>query len=389
MPIMHSLKHFESHFIRFIVLIIFCPCYFFFACNADTEPNVYEEKLQRDKQAIQNQCASDADCHVSGCHRTLCRATFEDDFCEHRFVVRLDEESDLLALLAYVRGLLTEREAETLQSGGYATNLWTISFHASLSQRARVMDALRALAYSGFAKLDKDARSLSVSLSQELGINDRDISLKTMQGAGPLVEKLIRSGDVLSRNDISKTWEALSPQLADSSESRFQWDYDVVIDTKSSIRLWPVYKNERISVFHWKEFSYFVDAEDIVVSGELSQKQAEILQRWSKSEELILLTLGREVLTAASVKQAIEDGEFELRLHRGAKKRELLKQLTTLQRLFDMSGGVQFDEHATAQVERDISCSKKLKRDCACVQGHCQWRVNKEFNECMTLPSQD
>lgn len=356
------------------------------ACNNDEQTSAYEKKLQRDKQAIQNQCISDADCHVSGCHQTLCRATIEADFCEHRFVVRLDNENDLAAIMAYVRALLTDREAETLQSGGYATNLWTLSFHASLSQRQRVASALRALSYSGLAILDKDALRASHSLAQQLSAVDRDISLKRMQGAGPLVEKIIRSGDVLSRNDISKTWENLSPLLPDTGALDYSWDYDVVLDTISSIRLWPVYKNERIAVFDWSQFSFNVEDEDLRLSATVAKKDVDTLKKWSQNQAIILLSLGREILVAARVKEPIQGDSFEMLIHGGAKKRELSSQLKTLQRLYEMQGGVHFDEDATSRVERDLDCAKKVDRSCACIVGNCQWRVSPEFNECMVSP---
>lgn len=372
-----------SRYLRSFTLLFLCVwASLFVSCRQGGDDEAYQEKLERDRFAISNQCHDDADCYVSGCHHSLCRATIEDDFCEHRYVLRLDTRDDLAALEAFVRTLLTEREAQSLRSGGYATQLWTLSLHASLGQRQRITEALRAVSLTGLTYLAPSATEVSEALAARLGPDDRDIRLRRTQKAGPLVEKIIRSGDILSRDDISRTWEHLMPLLNNEAE-KHHWDFDIIFESIPILRLWPVPKHERITVFAWESYEEIEDGDDLILRMGLNEKHAERLEQWSAKSEVILLVLGREVLIAAQLETSPGAIHYDLRIQGGKKNTVLRQHLEVLELLYGMEGSIQFDENATLRVERDIYCTQKVQRDCACIVGQCQWKNSKGYNACM------
>ena len=346
-----------------------------------------EAKAERTRTVLANQCTQNSDCIVTGCRQTMCRAMPEPDYCDHRIVLSMESADDAQAVKRIVAEQLTMRESDTIRIGGYSANRWTLSFHATQAQRERVEATINSLAHSGFARLHPQAARYTDEAYKALAANDPDISLRTMRGAGALIEKKIRSGDVLSKDDIRNAWAHLEPiqivRLGSDDDIERIWSYDVVFDAVSQLRLWPVDKRQRLSVRLWKSLSHRIDNGDIVVTGEVGDNMVDTLRRWTESGSLILLTLGNEVIATALPDTPIEDGRFELVIDDAAEDETQIDAIEMLESIIHMHGAVYIDAQATASVERDITCQERFPRECACIDGYCGWRLNADYNACL------
>lgn len=373
----------QNFFFYSLCLFVLCSC-----GREDKEKQAQNEaKAERARAVLANQCSSDADCIITGCRQTMCRAMPEPDYCDHRIVLAMESPDDAQAVKRIVAEQLTTRESDTIRIGGYSANRWTLSFHASQAQRERVESTLNSLAQSGLARLHPKAEHYSRAAFSALSATDPDIELRTMRGAGPLIEKKIRSGDVLSKDDIRSAWSHIAAiqdiTLGNGDAFERIWSYDVVFDSVSQLRLWPVDRRQRLSVRTWKSISARVDNGDIVVTGDVGENMAETLRSWTQTPNLLLLTLGTEVIAAAIAQTPIEDGRFELIIADAAQNETKADAVEMLESINKMRGAVYIDAEATASAERDISCQARFPRACACIEGYCGWRVNPDYNACL------
>ena len=184
----------------FLLLLAF---FILTSCSREDEKKEaeFQAKVEKTRTVLANHCDKDEDCIVTGCHNTMCRAMPEPEYCDHRIVLAMDSADDVAAVRILVSEMLTVHEAETVRIGGYAAGKWTLSFHASPTQRKRVESALNNLSLSGFAKLHPNSSAYNRALFDELSRTESksDLAMRDMRGAGLLVEKQIRSGDVLSK----------------------------------------------------------------------------------------------------------------------------------------------------------------------------------------------
>ena len=358
------------------------------ACDDDEKKREAEiqAKVEKVRTVLANQCSKDDDCMITGCHNSMCRAMPEPEYCDQRIVVAVENEADIAAVKRIVTEQLTVSEADSLRIGGYAAGKWTISFNAPQSQRKRE-SALEHLPQSGFARLHPAAQKYTNALYGELQHLGSDVSLKSMKGVGNLVEKQIRSGDILSKDDIRNTWEQIEPSLAvkvsEDDEIERLWAYDVIIQKIAYLRLWPIDKRQRITARLWKDFDMRVDNGDIIISATLEQPFADTLRRWTENGSIIVVLLGTEVVASAIPNTAITDGSFELVINDGAKSDITKQNIQTLKAVTQLKGSVHLDRPATAKVERDLTCLEQFPRECACIDGSCGWKQNVDYNKCL------
>lgn len=364
---------------------------FWASCGGESEAErVEREWVEKSREAVANRCQEDSDCFVTGCHETMCRAVLEPDFCEHRIVVSLDDERDLSALERIVEQLLTVNEADTVRLGGYAANRWTLSFHAPRQQRVRLEAMLSELGQSGLGVLHVKSDELSRGLYDRLFDSDKDIALRTMRGAGVLFEKQIRSGDVLSKDDIRDAWFELADAIKDSfyedeALERF-WAFDVLPLGIAHLRLWPIDRRFRLPVKQWEQFSVQEEGVDWHIRGQVLPVSKSLLERWTSGGNLVVLLLGNQVLGSAIAKESISDGRFDFVIREQGENPELSMALKTLTLVSEMRGGLRIDADATANVERDLKCAKAHARQCGCIDGACTWGMDVEFNRCLYMP---
>ena len=358
-------------------------------CHDDDDEKLakYEAQVAKTRTVMANQCSNDSDCLVTGCHGTMCRAMPEPDFCDHRIVLAIDDPTDIPVIKKFVADQLTLSESESIRIGGYSAGLWTLSFQASQAQRLRVEQALQGLNHSGFAKLHPKANLHTQTAFEALSPKDRDMTLKTMKGAGKLIEKLIRAGDILSKEDIRNAWTQLSDikniRISDDDDIERFWAYDVIFDKQPALRLWPVDKRQRISVRLWKSISTRVDNGDLIVSAKLDDTVVDTFRQWTEKGEIILLIVGNEVVAPAIPQKNIEDGQFELVIDNHTQNETLNDAVDALKSIAQMKGTVRIDNKATASVERDITCHNQFPRECACIEGFCGWKINPDYNACL------
>ena len=370
------------------LLFILCAVGGLFAACSDDEKKLEEVRMRdmRTREILSNTCHQDSDCIVTGCRKTLCSSMDQADSCDHRLVVALDDPGDAKAVERFVKQRLTVREAESVRMGGYAAGQWTISFQAPLSQRNRIQLALETISMSGLAVLHPNATDDSKKLSAAFE-GDPDVALRNMLGAGPLVEKQIRSGDWLSKDDIRDTWQGIAPTLEKTfdikNDVEHLWAYDIITGNIAYIRLWPIDSRTRIPLNRWKDIKYHIENGDVHLEGTLDDNAAATLEAWTDQQQLILLTLGNEVLASALPKQSIEDGVFDIIIRSGSENRDLLEALESLKDVAQMKGTVRVDPIATARVERDIACHQENPRECGCIEGTCGWKHNTEYNACL------
>lgn len=361
----------------------------FTACNDKEEEKLaqIEAKAERTRTVMANQCSSDADCKITGCRNTMCRAMPEPDYCDHRIVLSMDSPEDTHIVKRIVAEQLTLRESDTIRIGGYSANRWTLSFHATQVQRKRVETTLNSLAQSGLARIHPKAADYTEKAYALLSPNDPDIALRPMKGVGRLIEKKIRSGDVLSKDDIRNSWEQITSiqevRLGDNDDNERIWSYDVLFGSISQLRLWPIDKRQRLSVRLWKSFNHRIDNGDIIIQGELNENMISTLESWTRSGQILLLTLGNEIIATAIPTVPIINGRFELVIHDGAKNENLTDAVDMLESITQMHGAVYIDDDATKSVERDITCQERYPRECACLEGYCGWRPNSQYNACL------
>lgn len=371
---------------RFHFLLFLAALFLFSSCNDDEKKEAeFQAKVEKTRTVLGNHCSSDSDCMITGCHQTMCRAMPEPEFCEQRVVLDIDDQADIPVVKDIVSDLLTVREAETVRIGGYAAGKWTLSFMATQAQRERIETTINHLSQSGLARIHPNAEAHSRALFDKLA--DPDSYLRTMKGVGVLTEKKIRSGDVLSKDDIRNTWTLVAPSLdvkvsVDDDIERL-WGYDVITDTIPYLRFWPVDKRQRISTRLWKEFDYRTDNGDIIMTSQLADPVVETFRHWTSESRLIVVLLGNEVLATTLPNQSISDGHFDIVIHDAAQNETLLNSIKTLKAVSRMKGGVRLDNVSTQKVERDITCHRKHPRQCACIEGSCGWRLNTEYNACL------
>lgn len=373
----------KNHLHFLLILCLFC---ILSACHDDEKKEAeYQAKVEKTRQLLGNHCETDSDCQITGCHQTMCRAMPEPDFCAQRLVLAMDEDEDIPVIREIVSAQLTEEESDTVRIGGYGAGKKTLSFMATPVQRERVEVALNQLSQSGFARLHPKAAEFSEVLYERLKNNDT--TMRSMRGVGKLVERQIRSGDVLSKDDIRNTWTqaapALNEKIGDNDDIELLWGYDVIFGKISQLRFWPVDKRQRISARLWKNLETRTDNGDLILTANLSDSVAAMLKSWTETGHLIVLMLGNEVIASALPAVPIEDGRFELVIQDGAKNKNLKDAVVSLQKISQMSGGVRIDHKATEKVERDIMCNAKFPRKCGCVLGSCDWNVNPDYNKCL------
>ncbi len=368
--------------------IILLSALIFFGCGSDDEKEAkFQAKVEKTKTVLANQCSKDEDCVVTGCHQTLCRAMPEPDYCDQRIVLAAADSADIPVLKSIIAEQLTVQEADTLRIGGYAAGLWTLSFQADQTQRARVETLITNLAQSGFAKLHPKHAKHTQALFDALSPSDPDIALRSMKGVGNLLEKQIRSGDLLSKDDVRNTWtkiaSSLNVKVTDDDDIERLWAYDVIFGKISFLRIWPVDKRQRISLHFWKDLETRTDNGDIIISAKITGLPAETFKSWTSGDDLIVLMIGNQIIASALPGQPIEDGVFELVIRDGAKNEITVQAVETLKSLSNLKGAFRIDQQATARVERDITCQQKFPRKCGCVQGACAYRLNADYNACL------
>ncbi|MBQ9396081.1 MAG: hypothetical protein IJU23_11305 [Proteobacteria bacterium] len=356
------------------------------SCNDDAKKEAeYQAKVEKTRMVLGNHCETDSDCMITGCHNTMCRAMPEPDFCDQRLVLAMDEDDDVPVIREIVKSQLTEEEAETVRIGGYSAGKKTLSFMATPVQRERVEIALNQLSQSGFARLHPRATDYSEALYERLKNNDT--TMRSMKGVGKLVERQIRSGDVLSKDDIRNTWTqaatALNEKIGDNDDIELLWGYDVIFGKISQLRFWPVDKRQRISARLWKDLESRTDNGDLILTATLADSVVATLKSWTETQRLVVLMVGNEVVATALPAIPIEDGRFELVIHDGAKNENLKDAVASLQKISQMKGGIRIDHKATQRVERDITCNEQFPRKCGCVRGSCDWNVNPDYNKCL------
>ena len=371
-----------------IALLLLSLCFVILSCDDEKEREAeLQKKVEKVRTVLANQCSQDADCVITGCHNSLCRAMPEPENCDQRIVVAVENDADVDAVKRIVREQLTVTEADTLRIGGYAAGKYTISFHAAPSQRKRVESALEHLPQSGFARLHPGAQKYTQALFAELQHFGNDVALRSMKGVGDLVEKQIRSGDILSKDDIRNTWEQIEPSLAvkvsENDEIERLWAYDVIFQKITYLRLWPIDKRQRITARLWKDFEMRVDNGDIILSANLEPPFSDTLKRWTQDGSIIVVLIGTEIIASAIPNLPIEDGAFELVISNGAKSEIMMENIRTLQAVAQLKGAVHLDRPATARVERDLSCIERFPRECACIEGSCGWKTNVDYNKCL------
>ena len=363
-----------------------------FGCSGEDKKKEAElqAKVEKTRTVLANHCSNDADCIVTGCRHTMCRAMPEPDYCDHRIVLAMDDAEDVHAVQILVSEMLTVREAESVRIGGYGAGKWTLSFHASPIQRKRVEEALNNLSMSGFARLHPQAGAHTKALYETLSKTESrsDLALREMRGAGMLVEKQIRSGDILSKDDIRAAWEQIAPaiesvHLNDDDEIERFWAYDVIFDKISQLRLWPIDKRQRITAKLWNDLESRVDNGDIILTASLAPSVVDTFKNWTSTGELIAILVGNEVVATAIPQKNITDGRFELVIENGASQETIVSNVETLKSVAHMKGGVHIDKKATENVERDISCHHQFPRECACIEGSCGWKMNADYNKCL------
>lgn len=360
----------------------------FFAACSDEEKKLEEARVRdmRTREILSNTCHEDQDCMMTGCRKMLCSSMDQADACDHRLVIALEYPEDIKAVENFVKQRLTVREAESVRVGGYAAGLWTVSFQASLSQRHSIQFALETIAMSGLAVLHKNVVEDSQALFEAFK-GDPDVSLRHMHGAGRLVEKQIRSGDWLSKDDIRDTWLGITPVLENTfdikNDIEHLWAYDIITGNIAFIRLWPIDSRTRIPLSQWKDFKYRLENGDIHMEGSLNDHAASVFESWTEARKLILLTLGNEVLASALPKQTIDDGSFDMIIRAGSDHHDLMAALDSFREISLMKGTVRIDAEATARVERDIACHQKAERECGCIDGTCGWKQNPAYNACL------
>ncbi len=368
----------------FLCLACFGVC----SCGDDEAKREEEQrvKIEKERSLLSNSCQQDSDCIVTGCRNSLCRAMPEDEYCDHRIVLQLDDKKDLGVVERIVKQRLTVREAESVRLGGHSAGKWLLSFQGPQAQRERVERALETLSMSGLAVLHPNAAEDSQKIFEAFGGND-DVKLRTMRGAGALVEKLIRSGDLLSKDDIRDAWKSVAPKLNETfdlqNDIEHLWGYDVITGKMPYIRLWPVDRRSRISVKMWTKMKYRVENGDIHIEGSLSDNASDSLMQWTTQKRLVLLLLGNEILATALPNTEIEDGNFELIMRGAGGNRDLIDALDVLDAVADMKGSVRIDSEATARVERDIKCMQEHPRECGCMNNVCGWKHNPDYNQCL------
>ena len=373
---------------RYITFILFCFFVVMTSCNNDEKQKqeAFKQKVERDKEIQSNPCRKDSDCIITGCRGTLCRSMVEDEYCDHRLVMTLDDKRDLGVIERIVKQRLTVREAESVRLGGHSAGKWILSFQAPQAQRERIEHTIASLAMSGLAVLHPTAVEDSKKVYDAFH-NHPDVFLRTMRGAGPLVEKQIRSGDLLSKDDIRDAWQSMAPILEKTFDVKNDiehfWSYDVITGKIAYLRLWPVDKRTRISVKLWDSLNYHIENGDIHVEGQLSDKITDQLEKWTSEERLILLLLGNEVLASALPEDMITDGKFDIILRSASANEDLVDAMEILSSVAEMKGGVRLDPEATAHVERDIECHKKFPRQCGCTNNVCGWKTNVDYNGCL------
>ena len=362
----------------------------FLATSCDDEKKREAEiqaKVDKVRTVLANQCAQDSDCVITGCHNSMCRAMPEPEYCDQRIVVAIENEDDINAVKRLVTEQLTVREAESVRIGGYAAGKWTISFHATPSQRKRIESALEHFTQSGFALLHPKAAQYTTALFRELEPFGSDVTLRSMKGVGNLVEKQIRSGDILSKDDIRNTWEQIEPSLgvrvSEDDEIERLWAYDVIFNKIAYLRLWPIDRRMRITARVWKDFEMRTDNGDIILSAQLDPPFDDTLRRWTENGNIIVVMLGTEIIATALPTTPITDGAFELVISDGAKSEIIMDNVRTLQAVTQMKGSVHFDKVSTAKVERDLTCQERFPRECACIEGSCGWKTNVDYNKCL------
>ena len=371
-----------------LALLLLCFCFVILSCDDEKEREAeIQKQIEKVRTVLANQCSQDADCMITGCHNSLCRAMPEPENCDQRIVVAVENDEDIDAVKRIVREQLTVAEADTMRVGGYAAGKYTVSFHAAPSQRKRVESALEHLPQSGFARLHPGAQKYTEALFKELQHFGNDVALRSMKGVGNLVEKQIRSGDILSKDDIRNTWEQIEPALAvkvseDDNIERL-WAYDVIFQKITYLRLWPIDKRQRITARLWKDFEMRVDNGDIILSANLEPPVSDTLKRWTQDGSIIVVLIGTEIIATAIPNIPIEDGAFELVIANGAKSEIMMENIRTLQAVAQLKGAVHLDRSATAKVERDLSCIEKFPRECACIEGSCGWKTNVDYNKCL------
>ena len=383
---MSRVSHIKSFFCKQLILISAIVA---FGCNHDDEEEAkFQATIEKTRTVLANQCTKDEDCMVTGCHQTMCRAMPEPDYCDQRIVLAADNAADIPVIKSIIAEQLTEQEADTLRVGGYAAGRWTISFQATQIQRNRVETLITNLSQSGFAKLHPKHTAHTQALYEKLSPQDPDIALRSMKGAGKLLEKQIRSGDVLSKDDIRNTWtqiaSSLDVRVSEDDEIERLWAYDVVFGKISYLRIWPVDKRQRISLHFWKNLETRTDNGDIILSAQLSGLPAETFKSWTAGNDLIVLMIGNQVIASALPQQQIEDGLFELVIHDGAKNEITTQAVESLKAMTGLKGTCRIDSVATAKVERDIYCHQKFPRKCGCIQGACAYHLNADYNACLS-----
>ncbi len=369
-------------FVVFALLGLFAAT----SCSDKEEIEAKQRALVEENRALlSNTCKQDSDCIITGCRNTLCRTIVEEDYCDHRLVVALDHKEDLGVVEKVVKQRLTVREAETLRMGGYAAGQWTISFQASQAQRERVEQVLENLSLSGLSVLHENSVSDSQKLFDAFD-HDPDVALRSMRGAGNLVEKQIRSGDLLSKDDIRDTWQAVKPKLDlvyAPDDIEHLWAYDVVTGKVSYLRFWPLDRRMNMSVKMWESLNIRREGEDLHVEGSLGDDDALLFEGWTDASKLIVLTLGNEVLASALPSKSIDDGKFDLIIKSAANHEDLMDALEVLKAISKMKGSVRLDQAATKLVEHDIECHRQHPRECGCVKERCAWKTNPDYNACL------
>ncbi len=372
---------------RFCVLfVVVVVCLLASSCRDEPNPEI-EAKKVRDIEAIQNICHQDSDCFVTGCYEHVCRAAPDESICEHRLVVRLERDEDRAALETLISSELTPLEALTLRIGGYAARLWTLSFHASLQQRGRIISELQHIASSGIARVAANSAELSRALAAELiqrGVDD--VALVKTQVVGELVEVGIRSGDILSLRDVEAKWAEVG-KIASAfwarGELAYDVAYDVVMDPLPALRLWPVDKTTRLYVSQFASL-HVKRTDEIELQIVLNETQRTWLAQWIQDiARPLVFIIGARVMTPMLVEAGVRGHKLTVSMPLKSDDVSQQRELEKLEKLSQIKGVLRYEAQATSHAERDLDCHRQHRRTCACVAGHCQWRSHPKYQACL------
>lgn len=351
------------------------------ACEDDRR-NV-EHKREAERRSAANQCSQDTDCVITGCHRSLCRARLDPDFCEHRLKLAfkpLDTSPDDVAMrdavATLIRAHLLPEERDSLSVSTLHDGLFAV-FHTHPERRRAILSQLQRLEESGLYAPHPESAEITAALLERLEAGR--YRLKAAQGAPALLERDIEGMDVEQAR--LRMNAALDPHTPEGA----RWVFEVLPRPEPNgapvLRAWLIEDRPRVGLEH---FQSLVLA-GYRLEGMLDDVGARALTRTTMlmNEQALVLVLGHEVLAAPVISEPIRDGHIALTLHhRSPLFRERLERLRGLP---EIVRALRFDPDATAEAEADFACFDREPplAACGCNAGLCQWQESPNLQQCL------